>query len=175
MRSTEEIGGVKQEGKLPECSDGEVERNLRIADRPKVPKLSKPEKTRFLNCERPCAMAEWRAMPKWLQRGTLENTKMDYYGTEATSEETGDSEGKAPASSEPPPPVAPITYWRDKQEGGEVEKGTEKLPNEVIQKEVIQKEVIQKAMTPKEKIPKRTIPGGCFRRKGFGRKGSQRT
>ena len=44
MDRTEEIGGrgAKEEAP-PECSDGETERNFRIADKPKVPRLSKQE------------------------------------------------------------------------------------------------------------------------------------
>ena len=39
MDSTEEVGGIKEEEELPECSEGEVERDLGLVDRPKEPKI----------------------------------------------------------------------------------------------------------------------------------------
>ena len=41
MGRTEEIGEIKEKEELPECSDGEVERDLRLVDRPREPKLTK--------------------------------------------------------------------------------------------------------------------------------------
>ena len=68
-------------------------------------------------------MEEWGAMPNHLKWQTLWDMEMAYYSDEATSEETGATAGKAPASSkETPHPKAPNTYWRDQQVGNEAEK-----------------------------------------------------
>ena len=61
----EELGGRGlEEEELPEFSDGETARNLRIADRSKVPRLPKKEKNRSMHCERPLYMEGWREISK---------------------------------------------------------------------------------------------------------------
>ena len=61
---------------LPDFGECETERNWRIADRPKVPRLTKQEQTLLMDCERPLDMEEWREMTGERQRGTLENAKI---------------------------------------------------------------------------------------------------
>ena len=74
----------------------------------------------------------------------------------------GASEGSGvvPVSSKakPPPPKAPIAYWRDQHVVKEEEKGKEKLPKALGQKGEIQKEDLHKAANPTEKNPNGNIP-----------------
>ena len=131
LDSTDELGGrgAKAED-LPDRSEGETERNLRISDWPKVPKLSKQEKNYMANCDRPLYMKERRKMPKELHRGTLGNMTMDYYEEEEeTSEGTGETSWKAPVGSKEPPPKEPTTYWQDINVRNTADKGTGKGPN----------------------------------------------
>ena len=83
---------------LPDRGEGETARNLRIADRPKVPRWTKQEQTRLMNCERPLYMDEWRETTRERQRGTLGNMKMAFYGEETTPEvswgERGENNGE---------------------------------------------------------------------------------
>ena len=151
----------------------ETERNLTIADRPYVPRLTKKEKTLLMNCERPLNMEEWREMTRERQRGTLENVKMAYYAEEATPEVSGEKGANTTVSSKPPPPKAPITYWqylrvesaaetgKGKDSEGIDSEGEDRKGKDVMGKAPkvkIKEESIPKERTPKERIPKGRIP-----------------
>lgn len=121
-------------------------------------------------------------MTNWLKWGTLGNTKIAYYGEETTSGEAGDSAGKAPVSSKPPPtPKAQSAYWRYQQVGSEAEKGKGKaskggdskggVATEKILKEKIPKGKNPKGKNPKEKIPNEKMPWGRGVPKGRVQKG----
>ena len=94
-------------------------------------------------------------MPIWLKWETLGNTKLDFYGEE---KQTSEGSGVEPASSKPPTPKAPITYWRDQQVAKEEEKKNAKLPKALGQKEKVQKEELRKVANPKGQNPKENIP-----------------
>ena len=67
-------------------------------------------------------MEWWGEMSKELKWGTLENMKMDYYGEEETSEGAGETAGRAPVSSKPPP-KAPSTYREDLKAENDTDSG----------------------------------------------------
>ena len=97
MGSTEALGGKKKE-EIPECIDGEGERDLDLSDRASDPRSAPQENARLQNFERPCSEEERGATPTVFKWGPLGNMKFAYHGAKKVQIEA-DTTRVAPVSS----------------------------------------------------------------------------
>ena len=107
---------------LPECGEGEADRDLSMTDRSTRPRLTANAQTVPANCNRPLEIEDWREMTSERQLVALELMGFAHWQKVATTEV---GEGKVVSkqvSPKPPRPKAPTTYWEDPK-GGERSRG----------------------------------------------------
>ena len=109
----ENLGGSGAKEDLPERSEGETERNLRIPDRSKVPRLPTQEKN-FIDARRGTTVHG--RVERNVKRGDVGNFREHEDGLLIRGSGCGRIRrysGGAPAISKVPPPKAPTAYWQD--------------------------------------------------------------
>ena len=133
--STEELGGTKEEDEekgIPDCSEGDEGGDLSIADTTREPRLTVEEKTRLLNCERPCAKEEWMAMSVKDNWQTLTVMKFELAGQKKVGieeKDTKESTPKAPPASANRRRLRRLEVIEEKQKGNPKEKNPKEKEN----------------------------------------------